>query len=116
MRLLIAALTAALTGGCTSNAQTPPEQNQARQSPEVQKTQRPRETPQREKSMAASLCDKLGEPIIGMTPKQASASCWGNPETQTVSITAERKREVWNYRKGTLNFIDGKLTEIRKSH
>ncbi len=59
--------------------------------------------------------EKLKEPSIGMTKKEAENSTWGKPKKINTTVTSYSTHEQWVYGNGRyLYFDDGILTSIQK--
>jgi len=79
-------------------------------------TEDPRVTAQKEaerKQAAIADCERRGQPKIGMTASEATATCWGNPVRVVKKTTAAGIQEDFVYSLGhILQFNDGKLNAI----
>jgi hypothetical protein len=58
------------------------------------------------------LCTKLPKPSIGMTATQVLSSCWGKPDHNAESTTAQGKQAIWAYPEGELYLTNDVVTRI----
>lgn len=62
---------------------------------------------------AAEECARRGQPKIGMTPEELTASCWGKPRRIVKKTTVAGVEENYIYTIGHIvKFTDGKVSEI----
>lgn len=61
-------------------------------------------------------CERRGQPKIGMTPAEATATCWGKPRRVVKVTTAAGVKEQYRYGSGhVLEFENDKLSAILES-
>ena len=67
-------------------------------------------------SVVAAECKRRGEPRVGMTAAQVSATCWGKPEQVNRTETARGINEQYLYAKNRyIDFRNGIVTSIHLS-
>lgn len=70
----------------------------------------------RSKRVAAdAACDRKGGVRIGMTKREALASCWGKPDRINSTLTGRNRHEQWVYGDSYLYFDNDSLSSIQTS-